>query len=475
MSTGSYKYLFKNIGLLTISNFTSKILTFLLVPLYTSVLTTAEYGTYDFYITTILLLTPLFSVNIVEGVLRFLLDKTYKVEKILTIGIKIDIVAIVLCSILVIINYEFNIISILNEYPVIFIMYFISLLWSDLMNQFARGIDKVKVVAIAGILNSVTHIGFNIVFLLFWDLGISGFFYASILSLIISGLYVFIELKCWNFIKLTKNDNHLLHEMVSYSFPLVFSNLSGWVNNLSSRYVVIWLCGASINGIFSVATKIPAILLVFQTIFSQAWTLSAVRTLDEGDYDFCKSVYRNYNFGMVIICSIVILFNKLISGILFGKAFYDAWQFAPFLLVSVVFSSLTGFLVGMFAAFKKSKSLATTMSIGAMINIVLCIVLVFLIGPLGAAIASMVSYIVVWVLQLNKISEYVDLRHGLLRDCVVYFLLLVQAVSMLLISDNTFLYSIEMSCVILILLINIGVLKSYLNKLKMLICKRFVI
>ena len=49
-----YKYLFKNIGLLTISNFTSKILTFLLVPLYTNVLTTEEYGTYDFYVVTAL-------------------------------------------------------------------------------------------------------------------------------------------------------------------------------------------------------------------------------------------------------------------------------------------------------------------------------------------------------------------------------------------------------------------------------------
>lgn len=40
-----YKYLFKNVGLLTISNFGSKILSFLLVPLYTSLLTTGEYGT----------------------------------------------------------------------------------------------------------------------------------------------------------------------------------------------------------------------------------------------------------------------------------------------------------------------------------------------------------------------------------------------------------------------------------------------
>ena len=42
-----YKYLFKNVGLLTLSNFGGKILTFLLIPLYTKYLTTSEYGIYD--------------------------------------------------------------------------------------------------------------------------------------------------------------------------------------------------------------------------------------------------------------------------------------------------------------------------------------------------------------------------------------------------------------------------------------------
>ena len=43
----SYNYLAKNIGLLTLSNFATKILSFFLVPLYTSVLSTADYGAYS--------------------------------------------------------------------------------------------------------------------------------------------------------------------------------------------------------------------------------------------------------------------------------------------------------------------------------------------------------------------------------------------------------------------------------------------
>ena len=47
-----YKQLMKNMGLLTIGNFASKLLSFLLVPLYTNVLTTKEYGTFDIVVTT---------------------------------------------------------------------------------------------------------------------------------------------------------------------------------------------------------------------------------------------------------------------------------------------------------------------------------------------------------------------------------------------------------------------------------------
>ena len=72
---GKYKYLLKNIGLVTINNFTSKILAFLLVPLYTNVLSTAEYGTYDLYTTTAFLLIPILSVDIAEALVRFLLDE----------------------------------------------------------------------------------------------------------------------------------------------------------------------------------------------------------------------------------------------------------------------------------------------------------------------------------------------------------------------------------------------------------------
>ena len=83
-----YKYLLKDTGLLTISNFASKVLVFLLVPLYTSVLSTEEYGIYDLIVSTVSLLYPLLTLNIVDAVMRFTMDKDVDKKQVAYIGIR---------------------------------------------------------------------------------------------------------------------------------------------------------------------------------------------------------------------------------------------------------------------------------------------------------------------------------------------------------------------------------------------------
>ena len=83
-----YRYLLKNIGLLTLSNFATKLLSFFLVPLYTNVLSTSDYGTYDLLYTTISVLIPILTLNIQDAVVRFSLEKEYDRDAIVTVATK---------------------------------------------------------------------------------------------------------------------------------------------------------------------------------------------------------------------------------------------------------------------------------------------------------------------------------------------------------------------------------------------------
>lgn len=458
-----YKYLFKNIGLLTLSNFGTKMLTFFLVPLYTAVLSTEEFGIYDLFNSTVNLLIPILSLNIVESVLRFSLDEQSKQKDIFTIGLLHIIKCTVIVVTFVIINHFFTYSYILEQYAIFFVLMFVSTAFLGVIVNFSRGLSNVKEVAIGGVLGSATMIVLNIFFLLIQGMGLEGYFLAHILGAFSQSVYLFVKLKMWKYIIHHYNQD-LQKQMQKYSIPMIANTIGWWVNNVSDRYVVTMLCGIAVNGIYSVAYKIPSILQVFQTIFNQAWTLSAVRDYSNDDQSgFFEKMYNMYNFSMVIICSILIALSKIMAKLLYAKDFFNAWVYVPFLLISVVFGAMAGYIGGIFAAVKDSKLYAKSTVVGAVVNVVLNIVLVELMGAIGAAVATAISYCSVWFIRLRHVNKYMSLKLKVSRDCVAYIILFVQSALLIYVSDNTALYLIQASLIIFIILLFINELKIYLT------------
>lgn len=464
-----YKYLLKNMGLMTISNFTSKILSFLLVPLYTNVLSTTAYGTYDLYATTAFLLMPLFSVCISDAVLRYTLDKEKNPISVFDIGIKFYLRACFLMAALVVLNYMFGIIEVFNQYPLYFMAYYMLCMLADILTQFARGLERVSDIAAAGILSSVAMIVMNILLLVAIPLGIRGYFIANCFSFGVTVCYLVLRLKVWNYLHVGR-DRELQKEMVAYSSPYIFNQLAWWINNVSDRYIVTWFCGTASNGIYSVAYKIPSLLTVFQTIFNQAWTLSAVKELDENSTDFFSHIYKMYNCGMVVLCSALIVADKIIAKLLFANEFYEAWRYAPLLLISVVFGSLSGVFAGIFSAAKDSKTIAKTTIVGASVNTILNMILVYKMGPIGAAIATLISYILVWASRLRAVDRIVKFTIELKRDLISYVILVLQAVLLLTGINHLIVQFGEVALLIMIILMYRKdvrkVLKQIVSKLK---------
>lgn len=451
---GKYRYLIKNLGIMTLSNFGSKILSFLMVPLYTRVLAPEEYGMYDFYITTILLLTPLLSMNILDAVIRFALDKNSEPEKIFTIGLKFCFRAIIICLALVILNQWTNTFDIFTKYPVFFVIYFSLSMLFDLLNQFTRGLEHLSDVAVAGVINTFVLVTLNVLFLVVVKLGLTGYFAAYCIAFAVACIYLIVRIKVWNYIDFSAiKKGELQHEMVKYSAPMILQNIGAWINNLSSRYIVTALCGSAANGIFSVAYKIPSLMLVFQTIFNQAWTISAVKSQEDGKDDFYTRVYSFYNLGFVLLCSCIIGVNKIVARILFSNEFYTAWKYSPFLIITVIFNSLAGLLGGILIARKKTTLIATTTLSGAVVNLILNLILVKFAGPLGAAIGSLVSYIVVWGSRLYETKKLGEIQVNIKTDIISYIVLILQATAMLVILNSITMYLVQIIglCVILIL------------------------
>jgi O-antigen/teichoic acid export membrane protein len=440
---GKYKYLIKNLGLLTLASFATKLLSFFLVPLYTNILTTEEYGTYDLFNTTIGVLLPILTLNIQDAVIRFALDKQYKKEAVVTIGMKYLFISNLIVAVGLFVNNIFGFSSLGRQYAIYFFLMFLTQSVSGVVTCYIRGIDRIADLSVSSVVASAVTICLNILFLVTFRWGLVGYFLANIISPLVQSFYLALRGRMFQDTHLMRKYNAEQKDMLAYSRPLIANALAWWVNNASDRYVVIFFCGLAANGVYSVAGKIPQILNVFQSIFNQAWTLSAVKDFDPEDRSgFFSNTYKAYNCLMTIVCSLVISGDKILARILYAKDFYVAWKYVPWLTIAILFGALSGYVGGFFSAVKDSKVFATSTIVGAVSNVIMNIILTPIMGPLGAAIATAVCYVEVFGIRYIQSKKYIKLRINFKRDVISYIVLVIQSITLLIVENTLFLYSI---------------------------------
>lgn len=444
LNLGKYGYLVKNVGLLTVSNFATKLLGFLLVPLYTSALTTGEYGTYDLLTASVGVLVPILTLNIQEAVLRFAMDKDIDREGLATIGVRYSLLAILVVGAIMLVAAFVGAPPLEPKLAFFFWLFFVVQAFTGLVSCYARGVGLIKDLSVAGVASAAVTISLNIVFLLPLHMGLDGYFLANILGPVVQIAYLAHKTRLASDTHLTRPYRQLRKETTDYSKPLIANSIAWWVNSLSDRFIVTFFCGVAANGVYSVATKIPSILNVFQTIFNQAWSLSSTRSFDPEDKDgFFANTYRAYNCLMTIVCSAVILADKPLASLLYANDFYAAWRYVPWLTLAILFGALVGFLEGIFIAVKDSKTPAKCTVAGAVTNVALNLVLTPVFGALSAAVATAVCYLEIWIARLWLSRRYVRFHINLGRDIASYALLVVQSVAVLAIGDDSLMYGVS--------------------------------
>lgn len=425
-----YRYLVKNTILFTIGSFGTKFLNFFLVPLYTNVLSTEEYGTADLISTIASLMIFVFTINIADSVLRFAIDKKNEAEGILAYGFQILWKGSALFGATLIILYKTAIFNWAGYYYIFLLLTFATSATNGILSNYLRAIDRVQSVVVQGLIITAVKAGANILFLLFFKLGLVGYLLASILGDFTASTYALCAAKV--------HLGSLLHSscskkerkaMRSYSIPLIFNGVSWWINSGLDKFFVIYFCGVAANGIYAVSSKIPTILSLFSTVFLQAWNLSAIKEFDRDDKDgFFAKTYRIYNAGLILVCSLLILLNIPLARILFAKDFFEAWKYSSALLISGVFSAMSGIPGSIFTAVKDSRIFSVSTISAAIVNTILNILLIPSFGAQGAAIATAISFFTILQIRMICAKQYIqwDLKRG--KEYVAYFLLALQIV-----------------------------------------------
>lgn len=427
MVEDKYTKLGSNIMWMLVGNFASKILIFLLIPFYTSQLTTSEFGIADLITTTVGLVTPFFSLLISDGILRFTLNEKYDKSQILTISLLIVVagtICLAICSPLILFS------SILKEYKLVFICYYFFEILANVLQQYLKGLNQIRKFVISGIINTIVMVVLNIWFLSVLRLGIIGYLLAIIIGHIACCVYIcFTADVCKRIIPLNKIDKKLVKAILIFTFPLIPNSVSWWVSNSVDKYILTYYWGTELNGVYSIAYKIPSLLTTISTIFTSAWQISAaVNWGSDETRRFFSDVYGKYCAIYTIIGTATIMLIEVIARILFSKDFYFAWPYSTILIFAAVFQALSGFVGTIYTTALKTKTIFLTTLTGAIINIIMNFLLIPSFGGYGAAIATLISYVVVLVYRLFDSRRIIKLDINLTRDMFAFALVALQIV-----------------------------------------------
>jgi O-antigen/teichoic acid export membrane protein len=403
----NYKRLLNNTILVSVGNLGSKLIALLMLPFYTRHLSVSDFGASDTVIVYVSLLLGIVTLSIAESLFIFPKGKSKKEQsEIFSSGITFSFIVICLSTtFLMAVNYLFlslNILHSFTEYFWYICALLIAMVIQNITQQFTRGIDKLIVYSISGIVLTGLTAAFG--FIIIPSRGLEGFFLSLILANLITSFYTLVHsnaFQYWNpkYIYFSK-----YKELIHYSTPLIPNALMWWIISSINRPLLEKEVGLEGIGILAVALKVPSVINVLFGIFMIAWQASVLE-------EFGKEGYRKYYRRVFLILSVVLgfivilisTFRKEIIGLIADDKFIQSADFIPLLTVSAFFASLSGLIGANFSATKQSKYYFYSSVWGACSAMILSIWLIPILSLWGAVYAILLSQIIMFLSRQNYV------------------------------------------------------------------------
>lgn len=404
------KELMKNTFIIAIGKFSTQVISYFLLPLYTSILSTTEYGIYDFLVTLCVFLVPFITLLMEESMFRFLIDEETKQGKMKVMS-NACIYSIISMIIWCLVMFAF--LSIFKfKYTFVFLFYIISCVFITLCNSISRGTGKLKTYALSNFILSVTTIILNILFIVTFKMGAKGLLYATVLANVLTSIFIFLKLKVYNYIRLKYVKKKTLVKMVKYSFPLVPNSIGWSIINISDRLLITFFIGTGANGIYAMANKFPNIINTFSGFFFTAFKENASKAIKKDNYkNYYDNIQEIVHKAFITISILLITGVPFIFNIFINKAYIQAYDYIPILVIALYYGNMSGFYGSLFVAFKETKIIGRSTIVGALINLGINLLLIKFIGIYAAAISTLVSnYVVNWY-RKKKINNFFELGH----------------------------------------------------------------
>lgn len=414
-----YKRLICDMGIFALGALGSKLIQFLLLPLYTHILSTDEYGVSDLIFTLGQLLLPFFSLAIFNGLLRYGLMRDVKSEDALFCATRVFCVGSLVA---ILVTPLFRFVPSVNEWRWYLCAYVISSFALSNSLVYLKVKDKNTLYAILSIAQTLSLVACNLIFLIGLELGIQGYLLSYIISNALTVLCAMFFGGMIRDFRFAHYQPELMKSMILFSLPYILNDISWWAIHSSNKLMIEFMIGSAVLGIYTTASKIPSLINVVASIFTQAWGLSSIKEYDSSnDTSFYSKVFNYFIIVIFGACICVVSIIKIFMRIYVSEEFFESWQFVPLLLFGAVFSAISSFAGSLLGAMKKPQNLMWSTLVAGVANVILNIALIPVCGLWGAAIGTLVANVVVAVFRLIFVKKHLRIDYRMKRNLPIVF------------------------------------------------------
>jgi len=422
----------------------SRLITFLLLPIYTHTFSTEEYGVISLAYAFIGFTLVIYRYGMDTALMKFSIQaaNTEKISYISSIYL-LQLVTSLIFSIILFIFRENICVPILGVndaslISIIAVVIFLDNLWNHHV-LLLRSENKSSAFIFFNLLNVVLTMMLNIIFIIKWDYGVSGVLIANLIASVT--VFIFSSPIIIRRTSIYKVHISILKKVIKFGLPFLPAGIFTMIMELSNRYILSFMKGVQYVGLFSAGYKLGIFALVLVMGFNMGWTPYFLRRIKEDSSKKDFAIIATIFLGLVgfIVFTISIWISDIIrldigGNHIIGKEFWSSEIIVPVVLFGYFFFG--AYVIQLPGIYAKNITnwVPVFRCIGAVVNILLNILLIPKYGILGSAWATAISFFIMALAVNLKLYNSFYVNYNWLGICYPVIAMLVSTLDI----QNTF-------------------------------------
>lgn len=443
--TMNKKHFIKSIGIYFLGSVLSKIVSFLLLPLYTGLISPEHMGTYDVAIAYMSFFMSLVYLDLPIAVLRFMMDFEGKKKY---IAIKtcacVFLVSTILYFVSVFISGYFLKLDFILLLALTGFFQTLTLYYGNI----ARGFGYNILFSVSGLISTVISLSSTIILLTVFNFGYEVFYISIILASVISIIILEFKIKLIKHFFITKYDKVLLKNILRFCLPLCLNSAAYWFLSSINKIVIAESLSTTENGYYAIAYKFTSIITMVSTCVQYAWQeLAYKRSTDQTNLDafFTKAFSLQVRFiSVATLISIPCI--GLIFKIFINEQYWLSQPIIPFYLVATLLTILSSFISNSLSAIKKTNIIFVSTLISAILNTITILLLINHLGVIAGAISLAIAYLIHTIILFVFLKKILHVRFEAKLEMILFIVAIIPIIYIYINFNNIYnLYGLAIS------------------------------